>query len=273
MSLPAAVTPRPISSLLFGAALLCAAPSMTAAQDQHPWCRETRLQRNQVCEVRQMRFTPTPGRLVLDTGPNGNIQVESYEGREVRVTARVLARDGSESASRALAGNIHVRAAGNEVRTEGPRRRGNTSWSVSVRVQVPAGTALEATTTNGNIDVSGTRAAIAARTTNGNITLSDVARQIDVRTTNGTLRVAVAAGERQIEAVELRTTNGAVHLALPAGISADLDVSTTNGSITTDLPVAVQGRVGRRQLAGAVGGGGAPIRVRTTNGAVRITAQ
>jgi hypothetical protein len=258
--------------LILAAVLLHAAALPVSAQDQHAWCRDARLQRNQVCEVRQLRFTPTSDNLVIDTGPNGNIEVEAYDGREVRVTARVLARAGSESASRDMARNVVVRTAGGAVRTEGPRRTGNHGWSVSVRVQVPAGTGIEATTTNGNISVTGAQAAVAARTTNGNITLSGVARRVDARSTNGRIRVSMGSDMRGFEGIEARTTNGAVHVELPAQLAADLDVSTTNGSITTELPVAVQGRVERRRLTGSIGAGGPPIRVRTTNGSVRITA-
>jgi DUF4097 and DUF4098 domain-containing protein YvlB len=69
----------------------------------------------------------------------------------------------------------------------------------------------------------------------------------------------------------VRTTNGSVQLALPERISARLELSTTNGGITTDIPITVQGRVNRRQVSAVLGSGGPEINIGTTNGAIRIT--
>ena len=43
-----------------------------------------------------------------------------------------------------------------------------------------------------------------------------------------------------------------------------------NGGVRTDFPLTVQGRVDRR-LDVALNGGGAPIRITTTNGGVHLT--
>ena len=45
---------------------------------------------------------------------------------------------------------------------------------------------------------------------------------------------------------------------------------TVNGSIQTDLPITVQGRLTPRRLEGRIGQGGRDRRVETVNGVIRI---
>jgi hypothetical protein len=245
---------------------------LSAEAQADDWCARD-LGRAQHCEIRQQRFAMTGGELHIDVGANGSVQVDAYEGSEVRVTARVVTRSRNEAGARDLAGRIEVRAGGDAIRATGPRSLNNESWTVSVRVLVPAGVAVDARTTNGRIDVNGTNGAVRLRTTNGSITASDVGSRVDIATTNGTVRITLAPGVTSIEGVRVRTTNGSVHLAVPDRISARLELSTTNGGIHTDIPITVQGRVNRRQVSAVLGNGGPEINIGTTNGTIRITAR
>jgi hypothetical protein len=250
-------------------ALISLLPLPASAQSAAEWCSEAR--RNQFCEVRQLAAPLTGGEFSIDVGANGSIQVEGYSGSEVRVTARLLTRSRNESGARSLAQRVDIRLAQGSFTASGPRTSGQDNWSVSVRVQVPAGTAIDARTTNGSVTIRATNAAVQARTTNGGITVADVAGRLDARSTNGTIRASLAAVDA-LDGVQLRTTNGAVHLAIPARTSAALHLATTNGSINTELPIQVQGRISRRQLTGTLGGGGPEIRATTTNGSIHLTS-
>jgi DUF4097 and DUF4098 domain-containing protein YvlB len=264
---------NPIGILALSTAiLLLAQPGPAAAQaNVEEWCNARDAGRSQHCEIRQFRFTPTGSDLTIDTGANGSIEIEAWDGTEVRVTARITARARNAGAARDLAQRVELRAAGSEVRATGPRTSGTNSWTASVRVQVPQGMAVSSRTTNGAITVAGTRAPVQARTTNGRITVTDAADALDIRSTNGAITVSLVQTGRPLEAVQLRTTNGAVRLSLPAATSAQLELTTTNGGITTDIPVTVQGQVSRRRLSATMGNGGPEIRIATTNGAIRVT--
>jgi DUF4097 and DUF4098 domain-containing protein YvlB len=272
MSVP---SPRVLSRALwpFGAMLLLLlAPSPASArQAVQDWCSERNIGRNQHCEVRQITMRAGTGELSIDVGANGSIRVEGYDGADVRVTAQVLSRAGNAQAARELAQAVEIHARDGAIRATGRRTTGQQSWSVNVRVQVPTGTAITARTTNGAINVRATQAGAMVRTTNGSIDLADVAGRIEARSTNGSIRATISPAGQITDGIQLSTTNGAVHLALPETAAASLDLSTTNGSITTDVPISVQGRVNRRQLSGVIGGGGPEIRVKTTNGGIRIT--
>jgi hypothetical protein len=260
-------TARRLGAASAAAMLLLLSPQLSAQTVAEDWCRDVR--NNQFCEVRQLRGAGT-GSLSIDVGANGSIQVEGYTGTEIRVLARVVARGGSESAARDMADDVTVRLDRGSLRAEGPRSRGRNSWTVSVRVQVPEGTHIDARTTNGGITVSATAAPVQARTTNGSIRLNDVAGSLDARSTNGTIRASMTEGT-PLQGAQLRTTNGSIHLALPEHTSARVRFSTTNGSIRTDLPVQVQGTVNRRRMEGVMGEGGPEIQATTTNGSIRVT--
>jgi hypothetical protein len=246
-----------------------------AAQDwSRDWCGEDDRGGGQHCEVREYAAQAPDGRLTVSARPNGGIQVEGWNGSEIRVRARILTRAEDSSAAARLAEEVHVRLAPGRIETDGPRsQRGRfgdeRAWSVSYRILVPRGTDLDLEALNGAIRVAGVEGGVSARTTNGAIRLSDVDGDVRVRTTNGSIRAEFSDGFRLAHAGELRTTNGSVELSLPRDFSARLEASTTNGGITTDFPVTVQGRIGRR-MSVVLGEGGPELRVATTNGGIRL---
>lgn len=58
-------------------------------------------------------------------------------------------------------------------------------------------------------------------------------------------------------------------LAVPRDYNAELETGTVNGGIKLDFPVELSGRL-KNELETTLGEGGAPLRVRTTNGEVRL---
>ncbi len=62
---------------------------------------------------------------------------------------------------------------------------------------------------------------------------------------------------------------GSVSLALPEGTNADLHARTVNGSIRTDFPLTVRGKIGKR-VEGKLGEGGFKMNLSTVNGSIRI---
>lgn len=60
-------------------------------------------------------------------------------------------------------------------------------------------------------------------------------------------------------------------LAIPQTYNARLETRTVTGGFRTELPLTVQGELDTRHgLTTTLGTGGAPVRVRTTNGGVVI---
>lgn len=256
-------------------AALALTPGSGAAQSwTSDWCDGDRRAGREHCEVREYTLEGAAGHLTVNARPNGGIEVEGWDGSEVRVQARVVTRAESAAEASDLAGEVQVRVEAGQVWTDGPRlgrrdRRDDRSWSVSYRILVPEGTDLELEALNGHVRVAGVRGGVSARTTNGSIRLAGVDGIVRVRTTNGSVRAEYDEGFRLGHPAELRTTNGSVELTVPAAFSARLEASTTNGGITTDFPVTVEGRIGRR-VSAVLGDGGPELRLATTNGGIRL---
>jgi DUF4097 and DUF4098 domain-containing protein YvlB len=69
--------------------------------------------------------------------------------------------------------------------------------------------------------------------------------------------------------LDVETSNGGVRLRIPEQYSARLEVGTVNGGFNIDFPVMVQGRLDR-EITANIGAGGPLIRVRTSNGGVKV---
>ena len=69
---------------------------------------------------------------------------------------------------------------------------------------------------------------------------------------------------------QLHSGSGSIRLALSSSGGFNLNVHTSSGSIHSDLPITVQGTLGRHELKGAVRGGGPEVEVSTGSGDVEI---
>jgi hypothetical protein len=80
--------------------------------------------------------------------------------------------------------------------------------------------------------------------------------------------------------MEVVTTNGGVNLTVPETYAANFETGTTNGGFKSDVPslnVEQEDNVGKTdhwqrsmRVRASMNGGGANIRVVTTNGGIRI---
>jgi hypothetical protein len=263
-----------LMSMTAGALPLATPTAQVAPSDD--WCqREYRnnSDREVACEVREYTVTAA-GTLAVDAEPNGGIEVVGGARRDVLVQAKVVAQAESQQRARQIVSAVNVTAAPDRVTANGPsglgRREG---WSVSYRVAVPTIASLSLKTTNGGIVIRDVDGDIDFRTVNGGVKLTNIAGNVKGRTSNGGVDVDLEGPSWKGEGLDVETSNGGVHLRIPEQYSARLETGTVNGGLNIDFPVAVQGRLDRhdRQINVDLGGGGAPIRVRTHNGGVKVS--
>jgi hypothetical protein len=98
------------------------------------------------------------------------------------------------------------------------------SSAAAVVILVPAMATIELQASNGKIAVEGLKRGGSLRTSNGSITIDDVEGYYEARTSNGPVTVTSLEGEANIQ-----TSNGAVVLT---DVYGRFDVGTSNGSIT-----------------------------------------
>jgi hypothetical protein len=145
---------------------------------------------------------------------------------------------------------------------------GNRRAKINFDVQVPRGVRFNALTTNGNVLGRNLASVVEATTTNGNVEVS-TSEWASATTTNGGIHVSIGSAKWNGE-LAVRTTNGSVDVTLPGSAEFKLDAHTTNGGIHTDFPITVQGSFNSKELSGTVGGGGRELRVATTNGTIKL---
>jgi len=239
---------------------------------------------------RSVEFAPG-GRITI-VNVNGDISVNTWDRREVKMKAVKRARAESEDAVRMLLEKTTVlfdrTEQGIDIRTAAPKKPGrNRNVSVAYTVTVPKeidvelktvnGTievkdisgAVDAKTTNGRIELTGIVGTIQAKTTNGKIGLPEVLGPIRAKTTNGSIKAEIGGSGEQQHEIRAATTNGGIEVTLPKGLKANLKASTVNGKINSDFPVTVKGLISK-SVDGVINGGGELIHLKTVNGSIRL---
>lgn len=241
-----------------------------------------------------MTLDPGVGRVVLKN-QTGNLTVQPGEGDQLRmnVTVYVQTKD-EEEAKQVAAESIVARATSGDTLTlsaEGkefgsffgkrkprmditltvPKSKLNWEYVLTngkiIVADIPLRDRLLATTTNGEIQVSGVQGELRLETTNGSLTTSRTTGRAQLATTNGSIQLNDHQGDAKLEAtnggikaervsgtMEARTTNGSVRMdQLSKGVKVettngsiyiasrtvegDWDVRTTHGSLEVSLPV------------------------------------
>ena len=250
----------------------------TRAQDRvitdDEWCDDDNWNRDteKYCEVREYNLAADRNVVVVDGGQNGGIKVTGWDRDEILVRAKVTGSARSEEQARELADKVTVDT-GRTIEANVPRRTSNwgrKTWvSVSFQVFVPHNSNLDLETFNGGLSIADVSGDVTFDVLNGGVSLYNLAGDVEGSTTNGGLNVELTGSEWDGEGLNVKTTNGGVSLKVPEDYSADLEVATVNGGLRFDFPVTLQGKVGRK-LSLALGDGGSPVRVRTTNGSVKV---
>lgn len=151
---------------------------------------------------------------------------------------------------------------------------------------------VNVTTVNGSIRLADVIGNVNAKTVNGRVSLTDIRGDITANTTNGSLELSSVSGSAITKAVngstrvsfenitpgkplEFESFSGTIDLELPADINADLEASTTTGSIQLDegLGLEVRKKIPGESASGQIGSGGQPLTVKTVSGTIRVNRQ
>ncbi|MEQ1604250.1 MAG: DUF4097 family beta strand repeat-containing protein [Pyrinomonadaceae bacterium] len=227
-------------------------------------------------DLREMTVAST-GTVNVDAGQNGGISVKGEDRGDVLVRACVQAWGTSEDAAKSAASSIRINTSG-EIRAEGPS--GDKNWSVSFEIRVPRSTNTSLKAHNGGISVSNVDGTAEFETTNGGVNVSNLAGSVKGRTANGGVNVTLAGTSWKGSGLDIQTTNGGVNLTMAENYQANIETGTVNGGFKSDIPsvnVTTENIIGDSRIRSrssrvnlALNGGGAPIRVVTTNGGVKI---
>jgi DUF4097 and DUF4098 domain-containing protein YvlB len=183
---------------------------------------------------------------------------------------------------------------------QGPVRTESGSGSLKI---TGVGDTLRANTGSGDIQIETVRGAVYAQAGSGNIVAMDVGGGFVASTGSGSVKLRQAAsgsvnvetgsGDVEVSGVQgslvlhtgsgnisadgqpsgdwkLEAGSGNVMLRLPSTAAFDLYAHTGSGSVESDHPITVQGKINRHELRGKVRGGGVRLEASTGSGDIRI---
>ena len=126
---------------------------------------------------------------------------------------------------------------------------------------------FDGTTSNGRIELNAVEGSVILKTSNGKIDVRGVQGEFDIESSNGSVFYSgnmTAGGSNR-----LVTSNGDVVVELQGQPSVVLDAETSNGEVTSELPILAT--VTRKErLVGKIGEGEADLYIRTSNGDITI---
>ena len=236
---------------------------------------------------------------------SGRTRVIGEDREDIEVHAAKTARAESAEAARTLLDNIRLihGISGDvlELEVDVPRRWNRRGY-VNLELRVPRGMSTEVIASNGRVGIENLCGSVHARSSNGSVDITDVVGNIEVQTSNakvccsgtcghliarssngkiellehrGSIDASTSNGliracidEMGGNGVRLATSNGRIVLELPEEVNADVDIRVDNGVIRNDRPLRRADRDRNGQLRGRLGRGGAPIKLRTSNGSV-----
>ena len=228
---------------------------------------------------------------ILAHSSNGSITYEGRSAQQVTVQAHKMVRAPSMDEAEAFAQQVQIKIEQQEgmlrISKEHPKPPFGFDVSVSYVIQGPNKVDLTLETTNGKILAEQVEGTVKIKSTNGKIRLDAVTGQVEAHTTNGGIEVEVVSlkdeskfattngsikvGVREgIAPILANTSNGSINLTLPEDFCGQLDAKTVNGKISSELATTPE-RQSRTQLVGQIGEGGeTPLKLRTTNGSIRL---
>ena len=225
-------------------------------------------------ELREINL-PASGKIDVDGARNGGISVKGENRSDVLVRACVQAWGSTDEAARSLASSIRINTSG-VIKADGAEE----NFSVSYDIRVPRNTNLNLKAHNGGLAIKSVDGSMDLSTSNGGISVYDAAGDVRGRTTNGGVSVALVGNGWKGSGLDLQTTNGGINLSIPSNFAANVEAGTVNGGFSSDIPelnVTTDDQKGyghsrARKINTTLNGGGANIRLVTTNGGVRINS-
>ena len=220
-----------------------------------------------------------PEQVIEIRGVSGDIRAEGYNGNEVQVTADKSGRDADEVRivvvpseqgvticalypSRDRDRENTCEPGGGHMNTRDTRAR------VDFRVKVPQNIRFIGSTVNGSVEATGLGRWAKVGSVNGSLRV-ETAAWAEASTVNGSINARFGRADWPGR-LHLSTVNGRIELEIAGELNADVDTSSVNGSVETDFPITIQGRMRRGSLRGTIGKGGRELELNTVNGDMEI---
>jgi hypothetical protein len=201
---------------------------------------------------------------------NGSVEIIAWDKNEVSLEAEKTARD-QEGLDRM---HLKIDSSNRRLAIKTDYEKKWKFWEtmqaeVHYKLRVPAGASLEKIdVVNSSIRLTGLKGTLDVEAVNGGIEAEGLSGSGTFETVNGSIRVTYAVMPAS-GSIDLETVNGSCKLILPASAAFDLDADTVNGRVSCDFPITLE-HSGKRELSGAVNGGGTRVNLESVNGGLGV---
>ena len=215
---------------------------------------------------------------------NGQIEITVWDGDTVSLNAVKKSSFGQDELDNI---EINVIESENQIEIEakyiGQR---TTTPSVDMNIKVPRNVTVDsAKTSNGAVQISGTKGDVKATSSNGAIIIENVDGYVSATTSNGRIEIKGTTGIKDLkssnlgiyaevydfqENISISTSNGGITVYLNPSLNVDIEMTTSNGLISIsglslDLTISEE-----KHKVGKLGEGGNKLDVHTSNGNINI---
>jgi len=192
----------------------------------------------------------------------GGIDVMDIEGD---VTART---SGGSLHFTDIAGPVNGKTSGGSIHVDtaaGPVIARTSGGSIHIR---DIDSDIKADTSGGRIHIERVRGTVDADTSGGSITIEAAEDAVKAHTSGGSITAGLL-GQPGGEC-RMKTSGGSLTVYMATEVSMDVDAHATGGSVSTEFPVTIQGKIKRNELKAQLNGGGPLLYLRTSGGSIRI---
>jgi len=125
-------------------------------------------------------------------------------------------------------------------------------------------------TSDGSITGESIDGSLDAASGDGSIHLDGRFDELKVKAGDGSVTATVQSGSKIDSGWSIVSGDGSVEVTLPKDLKADIDASSGDGHVTSDISLVVQGNFSKSKVRGKLNGGGAPLSIHTGDGSIRL---
>ena len=143
---------------------------------------------------------------------------------------------------------------------------------IDIEVKLPKGMQVDAHNVSGNVSIVGAEGDVRAGSVSGDVRMERLrVSSVKASSVSGDVTVGIEAltGSGPLK---FTSVSGNVTAELPKGTEADVTMHSVSGSLDSDFPLTLNGRVNRRSIEARIGRGGRELEVHTVSGDVRLRA-
>jgi hypothetical protein len=123
-------------------------------------------------------------------------------------------------------------------------------------------------TSGGHIEADGVDGNLFAETSGGHIEIRGAKGRVEADTSGGHVEVSFAKGNAHGGKIE--SSGGGITVGIDPNVDLAIDASTSGGSVRSDIPVKIVGKISGSSIKGTLGKGGETLYVHTSGGSVSI---